>query len=99
MRAPPSATADADSRRNHGYVFRRITCGWRSTPQRPARRRWFCRRRTITHLSQSAFLGYLERLTPLLPLPVYLYNMPSYTKLVIAPETVSAAAHFRTSMG
>ena len=43
-------------------------------------------------LSQSAFLGYLERLAPLLPLPVYLYNMPSYTKLVIAPETVRAAA-------
>jgi 4-hydroxy-tetrahydrodipicolinate synthase len=43
-------------------------------------------------LSQSAFLGYLERLTTLLPLPLYLYNMPSYTKLVIAPETVRAAA-------
>lgn len=43
-------------------------------------------------LEQSAFLGYLERLTPLLPLPLYLYNMPSYTKLVIAPETVRAAA-------
>jgi dihydrodipicolinate synthase/N-acetylneuraminate lyase len=43
-------------------------------------------------LSQSAFLGYLERLVPLLPLPLYLYNMPSYTKLVISPETVRAAA-------
>jgi 4-hydroxy-tetrahydrodipicolinate synthase len=43
-------------------------------------------------LSQSAFLGYLERLVPLLPIPVYLYNMPSYTKLVISPETVRAAA-------
>jgi dihydrodipicolinate synthase/N-acetylneuraminate lyase len=43
-------------------------------------------------LSQSAFLGYLERLTPVLPLPMYLYNMPSYTKLVIAPETVRSAA-------
>src|ERR1019366_1053529 len=43
-------------------------------------------------LTQSAFLGYLERLTPLLPLPLYLNNMPSLTKLVIAPETVKAAA-------
>ena len=43
-------------------------------------------------LSQSAFLGYLERLVPLLPLPLYLYNMPNYTKLVISPETVRAAA-------
>lgn len=43
-------------------------------------------------LSQQAFLGYLERLTPLLPLPLYLYNMPNFTKLVIAPETVRAAA-------
>jgi len=43
-------------------------------------------------LSQSAFLGYLERLVPLLPLPLYLYNMPSYTKLVISPEIVRAAA-------
>src|SRR5215471_18020142 len=43
-------------------------------------------------LSQSAFLGYLERIVPLLPLPLYLYNMPSYTKIMIAPETVKAAA-------
>ena len=40
------------------------------------------------NLSQAAFLGYLERLVPLLPLPVYLYNIPSLTKLMIAPETV-----------
>jgi 4-hydroxy-tetrahydrodipicolinate synthase len=43
-------------------------------------------------LSQQAFRGYLERLAPLLPLPLYLYNMPSYTKFVIAPETVEFAA-------
>ncbi len=43
-------------------------------------------------LDQAAFLGYLERLAPLLPLPLYLYNMPNYTKLVMAPETVRAAA-------
>ncbi len=50
-------------------------------------------------LSQPAFLGYLERLTPLLPLPVYLYNMPSYTKLVIEPETVRAAASLPNVFG
>lgn len=43
-------------------------------------------------LSQAAFLGYLERIVPLLPLPLYLYNMPSFTKLAISPETVRAAA-------
>jgi dihydrodipicolinate synthase/N-acetylneuraminate lyase len=43
-------------------------------------------------LSQPAFRGYLERLAPLLPLPLYLYNMPSYTKFIIAPETVRFAA-------
>jgi dihydrodipicolinate synthase/N-acetylneuraminate lyase len=43
-------------------------------------------------LSQSAFCGYLERLAPALPLPLYLYNMPSYTKFIISPETVAIAA-------
>ncbi len=50
-------------------------------------------------LSQSAFLGYLERLTPLLPLPLYLYNMPNYTKLVIEPATVRAAASLPNVFG
>lgn len=44
------------------------------------------------NLSQSAFLGYMERLTPHLPLPVYLYNIPSLTKLMMTPETVRRAA-------
>jgi len=43
-------------------------------------------------LSQSAFLGYLERIVPLLPLPLYLYNMPNFTKIAISPETVKVAA-------
>lgn len=43
-------------------------------------------------LSQQAFLGYLSRLTAELPLPLYLYNMPGYTKLMVEPETVRAAA-------
>jgi len=51
------------------------------------------------NLSQSAFLGYLERLTPALPLPLYLYNIPSLTKLAIAPETVAAAADLPNVIG
>jgi dihydrodipicolinate synthase/N-acetylneuraminate lyase len=43
-------------------------------------------------LSQAVFRGYLERLAPALPLPLYLYNMPSYTKFMISPETVAIAA-------
>ena len=41
---------------------------------------------------QGELLEYLKHLTPELPLPLFLYNMPSYTKLVFEPETVRAAA-------
>jgi len=41
---------------------------------------------------QAELLEYLEHLVPRLPLPVYLYNMPSHTKLDFEPETVRAAA-------
>ena len=51
------------------------------------------------NLSQSAFLGYLERLAPQLPLPLYLYNIPHLTKLTIAPETVRAAAQIPNVYG
>ena len=50
-------------------------------------------------LSQSAFLGYLERLTGLLPLPLYLYNMPSFTKIMIEPETVLRASEMPNVYG
>ena len=43
-------------------------------------------------LSQAELLGYLERLAPELPLPLYLYNIPSLTKTHYAPETVRRAA-------
>jgi 4-hydroxy-tetrahydrodipicolinate synthase len=43
---------------------------------------------------QAELLEYLRHLTPELPLPVFLYNMPSYTKLVYEPETIRAAADF-----
>jgi 4-hydroxy-tetrahydrodipicolinate synthase len=42
--------------------------------------------------AQPEILSYLEHLVPELPLPVFLYNMPSHTKLVFAPKTVRAAA-------
>jgi len=41
---------------------------------------------------QAELLEYLKHLTPELPLPLFLYNMPSYTKAVFEPETVQAAA-------
>ncbi len=50
-------------------------------------------------LSQSAFLSYLERIVTELPLPLYLYNMPRYTKLAIKPETVRAAAQLPNIYG
>ncbi|MHC4461823.1 MAG: dihydrodipicolinate synthase family protein, partial [Planctomycetota bacterium] len=41
---------------------------------------------------QAELLEYLKHLAPELPLPLLLYNMPSYTKLVFEPKTVRAAA-------
>jgi len=43
---------------------------------------------------QAELLEYLRHLTSELPLPVFLYNMPSYTKLVYEPDTIRAAADF-----
>ncbi len=43
-------------------------------------------------LTQPELLGYFERVVPALPLPVYLYNIPSLTRTEIAPSTVRAAA-------
>lgn len=42
--------------------------------------------------AQPEILSYLEHLAPKLPLPMFLYNMPSHTKLVFDPRTVRAAA-------
>jgi 4-hydroxy-tetrahydrodipicolinate synthase len=42
---------------------------------------------------QEELIGYFNRVVPQLPLPVYLYNIPSLTKMAIAPETVRASAH------
>jgi dihydrodipicolinate synthase/N-acetylneuraminate lyase len=50
-------------------------------------------------LSQPELLRYLERLTPELPRPVYLYNIPSLTKTPFAPDTVRAAADLTNVYG
>jgi 4-hydroxy-tetrahydrodipicolinate synthase len=42
--------------------------------------------------SQADILGYVKRLVDQSPLPLFLYNIPSHTKLAFAPETVRAAA-------
>jgi dihydrodipicolinate synthase/N-acetylneuraminate lyase len=48
---------------------------------------------------QAELLEYLRHLTPELPLPLFLYNMPSYTKLVFEPDTIRAAAEFPGIVG
>jgi 4-hydroxy-tetrahydrodipicolinate synthase len=48
---------------------------------------------------QAELLEYLEHLTPELPLPMFLYNMPSLTKADFEPETVRAAAQIDGIIG
>lgn len=48
---------------------------------------------------QAELLEYIEHLTPELPLPLFLYNMPSLTKAVIEPQTVQAAANISGIVG
>ncbi len=43
-------------------------------------------------LSQPELLDFLGRLAPRLPLPLFLYNIPGFTKTAYEPETVRAAA-------
>jgi 4-hydroxy-tetrahydrodipicolinate synthase len=44
--------------------------------------------------SQAELLEYLKQLSSHLPLPLFLYNIPSHTKVMFAPETVKAIAQF-----
>ncbi len=48
---------------------------------------------------QPELLEYLDHLTPQLPLPLFLYNMPSLTKAVFEPQTVRAAADISGIVG
>jgi len=48
---------------------------------------------------QPELLEYLEHLMAELPLPLFLYNMPRYTKAVFEPQTVQAAADISGIVG
>jgi 4-hydroxy-tetrahydrodipicolinate synthase len=49
--------------------------------------------------AQSEMLAYLEHMAAELPLPMFLYNMPSHTKLTFEPKTVQAAAAIKGIVG
>jgi dihydrodipicolinate synthase/N-acetylneuraminate lyase len=48
---------------------------------------------------QLELIEYLGHITAELPLPLYLYNMPSFTKMVFEPKTVRAAADLKGIAG
>ena len=48
---------------------------------------------------QAELLEYIEHLTPELPLPLFLYNMPSLTKAIFEPQTIRAAAEIDGIVG
>jgi len=48
---------------------------------------------------QAELLEYIEHLTPELPLPLFLYNMPSLTKAVFETQTVRAATQISGIVG
>ncbi|MFA5865410.1 MAG: dihydrodipicolinate synthase family protein [Phycisphaerae bacterium] len=48
---------------------------------------------------QPELLEYLEHMVPQLTLPLFLYNMPSHTKLFFEPETVRKAAEISNVIG
>lgn len=50
-------------------------------------------------ITQTEFLEYLKRIMIQIPLPLFLYNIPSYTKIMLAPETVRLAAEIPTIVG
>ena len=50
-------------------------------------------------LGQPELLNYIRRLTTELPLPLYLYNMPAMTKVVIEPQTVRQVLEIRSIVG
>ena len=48
---------------------------------------------------QPELLEYLEHLAPKIPLPIFLYNMPGNTKIMIEPQTVYQAARIPNVVG
>lgn len=50
-------------------------------------------------IPQDAVIQYAERLIPRLPLPVYLYNIPVFTKVPFEPETFARLAQLPQVVG
>jgi 4-hydroxy-tetrahydrodipicolinate synthase len=48
---------------------------------------------------QAELLEYLKRIMAQMPLPLFIYNMPVHTKVMIAPETVLAASEIPGIIG
>jgi 4-hydroxy-tetrahydrodipicolinate synthase len=48
---------------------------------------------------QPELLEYLKRIVVLMPLPLFIYNMPVHTKVKFAPDTVRAAAEMPGIIG
>ncbi|MBW6480966.1 MAG: dihydrodipicolinate synthase family protein [Bacteroidales bacterium] len=48
---------------------------------------------------QPELLEYLQRIMMQMPLPLFLYNMPTHTKMTFAPKTVKAAAEIPGIIG
>lgn len=48
---------------------------------------------------QAELAGYFERIAAELPLPLFLYNIPSMTKVSIEPETVARLLHVPNIVG
>ena len=49
--------------------------------------------------SQPELLEYLQHIMVQMPLPLFLYNMPSHTKVIFAPKTVKKAAEIPGIIG
>jgi 4-hydroxy-tetrahydrodipicolinate synthase len=50
-------------------------------------------------VSQPELQEYLQRIMTQMPLPLFLYNMPTHTKMTFAPKTVKAAAEIPGIIG
>lgn len=50
-------------------------------------------------MSQRELLEYFRRLAQAVPLPLFIYNLPSCTKVEIAPETVAASMNIPGILG
>src|SRR5439155_9211151 len=48
---------------------------------------------------QPELAGYVERIAGAVPLPLFLYNMPSHTKLSFEPDTIARALEIPNVVG